>query len=101
MVLCAILGSIGEIMRLVQFAGARVVRFLGPLIDGDKVASLSHWMLLSKFLRILDIDLIIDVGANVGGFARAMRYIGYKGLIVSFEPLTAEFEIMRRTMMND
>jgi hypothetical protein len=37
------------------------------------------------FLRSRNIDLVIDVGANVGQYAESLRKAGYAGWIVSFE----------------
>lgn len=44
---------------------------------------------LWQALQVFQIDLILDVGANVGQFAAKMRQVGYRGTIVSFEPLSA------------
>ncbi|MDB9474260.1 FkbM family methyltransferase [Dolichospermum circinale] len=38
-------------------------------------------------LKKFEIDLVIDIGANEGQFASQIRYFGYSGKIVSFEPL--------------
>lgn len=38
-------------------------------------------------LRHHHVDLVIDVGANIGQFAGGLRKVGYHGQILSFEPL--------------
>ncbi|MDQ1246888.1 MAG: hypothetical protein QG597_1256 [Actinomycetota bacterium] len=47
-----------------------------------------------QLLNHFAIDCVIDVGANDGGFASTIRRLGYRGRIVSVEPLTAPFKVL-------
>ncbi|HDY89312.1 MAG TPA: FkbM family methyltransferase [bacterium] len=56
---------------------------------------------LLKALNHFDIDLVLDVGANVGQFALELRSVGYKGILVSFEPLSAAHTTLSEAAGND
>ena len=49
---------------------------------------------LQRLLNKLAIDCVFDVGANRGQFGDQLRDIGYKGTILSFEPVQAHFKIL-------
>lgn len=42
---------------------------------------------LLKMLTLHEIDLVLDVGANIGQYAEGLFEIGYQGKVISFEPL--------------
>jgi len=47
------------------------------------------------------INTIFDVGANVGQYARKMRASGYKGRILSFEPLSSAYKQLKELTATD
>jgi FkbM family methyltransferase len=61
-------------------------------LSGYEVMSLSRAQgdrrCVAAILQEQDINVVLDVGANVGQFARWIRDAGYTGKIVSFEPLS-------------
>lgn len=54
-----------------------------------------------KFLIDQEITLVIDVGANRGQFARAVRRGGYLGKIISFEPIPEVYQILLERCQQD
>ena len=73
-----------------------------------------HWFEREKALTayavgehvaaILDayrVNLVIDVGANRGQYAKRLRGAGYRGRIASFEPVAGVFERLREAAAGD
>ena len=50
---------------------------------------------LSNVLAAKKIDCVIDVGANAGQYGDFLRQLGYSGQIVSFEPVSSVFNILK------
>jgi FkbM family methyltransferase len=51
---------------------------------------------LVDFINDRKIDVVLDVGANAGQFGQKMRGSGYRGAIVSYEPVSSAFEHLER-----
>ena len=54
-----------------------------------------------QIIRHYGIDLVFDVGANRGQYARGLRKLGYSNEIVSFEPLSTAFRLLEQTAVHD
>jgi FkbM family methyltransferase len=71
--------------------------------DISRITPLSHAGALRKqMLESYDIDTVLDIGANSGQFALGLRRnAGYTERILSFEPLSAAFAILKENAKND
>ena len=54
-----------------------------------------------KILKHLAIDLVLDVGANQGQYGKSLRRGGYRGNIISFEPLNSAFSQLKLCSKSD
>ena len=69
-----------------------------PYAHLDRMSELSY---LRQLLTQLQIDCVLDVGANIGQFASELRGIGYHGQIVSFEPIESVFSSLQGSFAGD
>ena len=65
----------------------KILRNLGIEISRYNSSNSSAAQLVRTF-ELNDINMVFDIGANEGQFASELREHGYKGKIVSFEPLS-------------
>ena len=70
----------------------------GESIESDHCRYLRS---LKNFLQKQQIELVIDIGANRGQFAKYVRSAGFKGSIVSFEPLKDAFLVLEQATLED
>lgn len=54
-----------------------------------------------KLLQHYNIDVVIDVGANIGQYGAELRNIGFKGRIISFEPTSQAFSKLKKIASKD
>lgn len=87
----------------------RIHRTLSPILYGEGLsvvprgigASWPQRRYLRQLLRTLDVDCVLDVGANAGIYGTELRLIGYDGLIFSFEPDPAVLPALRARASRD
>lgn len=64
----------------------------------DLVRVLDENHLLKQAVRTMEqheVDVVLDVGGNTGQWAKAILALGYRGRIISFEPLTDAYHRLR------
>lgn len=75
-----------------KFLAKYLLRKIGLRITRFHESRARHLMLIES----LGIDLVLDVGANVGQFATSVLEDGYRGNIVSFEPTARAYETLKK-----
>lgn len=61
----------------------------------------SEYARFQSMLTSHGVNLLFDVGANQGGFAKDLREIGYRNRIVSFEPLSEAWNQLKAASSSD
>ncbi|OJZ74820.1 FkbM family methyltransferase [Mycobacterium paraffinicum] len=79
----------------------RNVRLIARNVSMETLRHFDRKRLLINQLEALKVNVVIDVGANSGQFGTSLRRAGYKGRIVSFEPLPEPFSQLQRKAAND
>ncbi len=79
-------------VRLAKKLGIYITRDPGWLVYQDHIA---------RLLSTFKINCVLDVGAHHGDFAKWLRRIGYVGLIISFEPVGENYQILEETRADD
>lgn len=72
------------------------------LVRWMQLGSAQQAWYLRRLLPLLQIDLVVDAGANLGQFARLLRgRAGYRGAILSVEPMPAAARALRARFAAD
>lgn len=91
-------------IRYVINAAHMLARHLLRRAGYDFVRYPYHWSLaghLKFVLSRLNIDCVLDVGAHHGEFGLLLRQIGFKGKIISFEPVLQNYEALAKVCRLD
>lgn len=79
-------------------------RFLarGAAMELSRSYTERHWKrLFAEQLESQQVGVLFDVGANTGQYAIGLRKAGYRGRIVSFEPLSTPFSVLQDRSSKD
>ena len=77
---------------LARRAGVYVTRYPSSVLYDEHIA---------RILATMQVNCVLDVGAHTGDFGRQLRRIGHDGLIVSYEPVAANFARLQEAASAD
>jgi FkbM family methyltransferase len=78
----------------------RCTRLVGVELSGYPAPTTLDWH-IKTLLNYQNINCVLDVGANHGQFAQRLRHLGYRGWILSFEPVPSVFEALSHRLRDD
>jgi FkbM family methyltransferase len=78
--------------RRMRRAGLDIIRYPSARLRGGQT---------SLVIDTMGIDVVLDVGGNIGQYGEFLRSLGYRGRIVSFEPVTKNAERLERIAERD
>ena len=81
-------------LKLLKIKSEMALRKMGNKFGVD--VKMTDEEILLKQIIYNKIDMIFDIGANTGQFGELMYKLGYKGKMVSFEPLQSAYDILRK-----
>jgi FkbM family methyltransferase len=84
-----------SLRRRIRMAARKVGVDLVPYPEYDPL-----WR-VAQVLKQARVDLVLDVGANDGGYASTIRSIGYEGRVISFEPLSEPYRRLTERAAGD
>ena len=102
-----------HIQKTIEYLSGYKIRRTSPgvffLLNNElrKQNRLAHYwysqeMALRTIFDSFDVNLVLDVGANKGQYASFLRnYLGYKGKIISFEPVLDVYHELNNAALND
>lgn len=79
--------------KIADFFGYRVINK-----NKNHIVFADHFR---EILRRYRINCVFDVGANRGQYGRGLRAMGYRGRIISFEPVSETFCLLERESAKD
>ncbi len=87
----------------IKYGLKRLLRCMGfDLVRGETAGRQMLAPHLSRLFSQYGISCVLDVGANTGQYKKYLRdKVGYKGLVLSFEPIAENFEILKQKSQND
>lgn len=87
--------------KLLAILGYRAIAAGLRVPDIGALRALRQQARTMDLIRALDINIVLDVGANRGFWSRHLRQSGYRGHIVSFEPIAANAAIIEARRKGD